>query len=186
MEGKEIKSTSAGLFTGILGASASGGSALCAGACGAVCGTSTLSVFGVSTGTLGAVLDEWQTAWIGISLLTFAYSFYSLYFKKAKAACATGTECGCAPTKVKSQTRQKAFLWLALAFSIGFYAYPSFTAASQTAETGTSSNCSVEFLEAGGKSCSSVNGSTTKADCTSVGNGKTDCSTSKKACSGGK
>ena len=201
MQGKDMKSTSAGLFTGVLGASASSYGALCAGACGAACGTSALSIFGVSTGTLGAFLAEWQPALIGISLLTFGYSFYSLYFKKKQyASCHTGEECECPSPHEVSQKKQKIFLWAALVLSIVFYAYPLFEAESSSAQEIVSvqpqSDKSLEAsklssdsssVEKTSKSCSSGSNqnTSTKASCSGNGNKKASCSSAKKtSCSG--
>jgi hypothetical protein len=97
------------------------------GACGAVCGTTAISLFGLGSGTTGAFLNKWQPLFIGISIIAFVYSFYNLYFRKPKIAnCATDATCKCPPKMTNNIRFQKIFLWTALALSIGFYSYPLF------------------------------------------------------------
>ena len=120
------------------------------GACGTFCGTTAVSLFGLSSGTTGVLISEWQPIFIGVSILAFSYSFYSLYFRKSKAVnCSTDASCeACQPKKMSTVRYQKLFLWAALLVSIGFYSYASFANnKSSTNETLIDNKCSETICE---------------------------------------
>jgi hypothetical protein len=186
MNEKEIKSTSAGLVTGVLGASLGSSSALCAGTCGAVCSTSALSIFGASTGTMGAVLSGWQPVFFAVSILAFGYAFYGLYFKRGNSVC--DTDCDCTSANYISTLKPKIFLWLALVLSIGLYAYTGFDS-----ETNVISEQKIKLRGDTGAPCTGKKNCSAACDakdclkpgCTEKTATKASCSSARKTSCGG-